>query len=61
MKRTMTDDEAGQYGFRWGQVDVTRLAELPDGSKVISVKTDTKALEIYVTPGGRRIDVRQAS
>jgi hypothetical protein len=52
-----TEQDATQFGFRWGQMDVLRLGEFPSGHKVIGVETDFGDLQIYVSKTGRRIRV----
>ena len=50
-------DEITQYGFKWGPMTVERSAEIPNGRHVLTVKTRSQAVEILVSPGGRRIEV----
>jgi len=51
------------YGFKWGQVVVERMASFmprvgsPCSRKMLRVRTDSTAVEIYVSPGGRSIRV----
>ena len=40
------------YGFEWGNITVERLAELPQGHRVLRVKTPRQDIEIYVTKTG---------
>lgn len=54
--RHHTDDEAATYGFRWGQVDVTRAFE-HKGHRSIYVDTDFHGLQIGVSPTGRSVRV----
>lgn len=49
-------EEAAQYGFRWGQLDVVRNME-HYGAKSLSVETEYARITIYVSPGGRSIRV----
>ena len=49
--------DAERFGFRWGQLDVVRLADLPQGGRAIEVSTDYGRIEIYVSKTGRRIRV----
>lgn len=56
-KRTRTGEAADRYGFRWGPVDVVRMAEFPNGSYVLQVETDFKTLEIYISKTGRSVRV----
>lgn len=51
-----TDADAERYGFRWGNVDVSRNLEYR-GRKSLSVITDYLELEVGVSPQGRRIQV----
>lgn len=44
------------HGFRWGQMDVTRLAEV-NGQKCVEVATDYGSVTIYVSKGGKSIRV----
>ncbi len=56
----MTDSENDRYGFTWGNVKVTRMAEItrPTGTcRVLSVSSDKVRLEIYVSPTGRSVRV----
>lgn len=56
----LDDQEVWQYGFRWGQVDVTRAVELNDKRRVVQVTTDHKSLDIYVSTTGRSVRVFSA-
>jgi hypothetical protein len=51
-----SEEEAAQYGFRWGHLDVTRNME-HRGGKSLSVETDYQRITVYVSPGGRSIRV----
>lgn len=55
MKRD-NDNAADQYGFRWGQLDVVRLAEFK-GTRALSIRSDFGSIEVYVSPTGRSIRV----
>lgn len=59
MNPRQADEE--RFGFRWGQVVVTRLAELPKKQKVIGIGTGGIAtrpeIEVYVSKTGRSIRV----
>ena len=50
-------DEITQYGFKWGPMTVERTASSQGGRRVLTVKTRSQAVEILVSPGGRRIEV----
>ena len=50
-------DEITQYGFKWGPVAVERSAVIQGGRHVLTVSTRSQAVEILVSPGGRRIEV----
>lgn len=56
MKRSGDAREAGQYGFRWGQLDVVRLIEYR-GNRALAIRTDFGEVEVYVSPTGRSIRV----
>jgi hypothetical protein len=52
------------YGFSWGPVEVERAAHFAGNRKakkpghyVLSVKTETQSIDIYVSEGGRSIRV----
>lgn len=50
------------YGFTWGPIEIERTAEiLRDGGlyRVLTVKTDSKEITIYVSPAGRSVRVFQ--
>ena len=53
-------EDVEKYGFRWGQLDVTRVGELY-GQKWVSVQSDFGSVEIYVSKGGRSIRVFRGS
>ncbi len=44
------------YGFYWCGLGVTRCAEI-NGRHVLRVGTDSKSLDIYVSPTGRSVRV----
>jgi hypothetical protein len=46
LKATLT-----RYGFKWGDHEITRVVETPDGV-VLWVQTKKKKLEIAITPSG---------
>lgn len=47
----------GPYGFAWGPMGVTRVAEYK-GTVVVDITTDTgKSISVYVSPKGRSIRV----
>ena len=49
-------DPPDTFGFRWGQLDVTRIGDFR-GQKCIEVATDFGNVTIYVSPTGRSIRV----
>jgi hypothetical protein len=46
-----------EFGFNWGPAEVTRCCELPDGRRVVQVKTPHKTLDIYISATGRSVRV----
>lgn len=47
----------GPYGFAWGPMSVTRVAEIR-GTVVVDITTDTgKSISVYVSPTGRSVRV----
>lgn len=46
------------YGFRWGPVEVIRVAQDDRLGYVLHVQTDKDAVEIRVTPKGRVLEFR---
>lgn len=56
-KRDATAPDAEQFGFRWGQLDVSRYFSLGTGQKCLAVLTDHTSIEVYVSPTGRSIRV----
>lgn len=47
----------GPYGFVWGPMNVTRVAE-HKGTVVVDITTDTgKSINVYVSPMGRSVRV----
>jgi len=50
-----------RYGFQWGQVNVERMADWPDGYKTLSIRpsggTHKQGIQIHVSPKGRSIRV----
>jgi hypothetical protein len=62
----VSSEEARRYGFDWpktydhdpvSHIQVTRIAEVDRGKRgwwrVLTVRTDSEQLDIYVTPTGR--------
>jgi len=45
------------YGFEYGAMRIERLASLPSGHVVLSIKTDTREICIVASPQGRRLRV----
>lgn len=43
------------FGFVWGQMGIERTTTLPDGRRVLTIKTNTQALTVIVSPNGDRI------
>jgi len=55
----MSDGET-KYGFVWGPVEVMRTTSLEQKNgtyRVVTIKTDHKTLEIYISPSGRSLRV----
>ena len=52
MSRNMSDDEVSDYGFRWGDVDVTRVSQFAK-RRWLAVEADTSRLQIGVSATGR--------
>ena len=50
-------DDIGKYGFRWGPLDVMRLAHIPRRGYRIGIYTDHQSLEIHISELGDRIEV----
>jgi len=48
-------DEAWRYGFRWGPLVVERLAHIDKRGYLLSIKTDTQAMQVYVSEKGRQM------
>jgi hypothetical protein len=55
-RKDYTNDDAEQYGFRWGPMDVVRQAEF-NGSHLVAVRSDYASVDIYVSKTGRSIRV----
>jgi hypothetical protein len=53
----IVDREITLYGFRFGAAEVERTAELPDGGVVVTVRTESKAIEVYVSAKGGSVRV----
>lgn len=59
----MATDEQTRFGFKWGQIEVARLAsfvrrEGKGATRILRVKTEAgKEIEIYVSPTGRSLRV----
>lgn len=53
----MTDDSGAitEFGFRWGPITVQRTATLPDGTRVLTIRTAFTETDLYVSPKGRTI------
>lgn len=54
--------EQTDFGFRWGQVEVTRVASWPRGAaskihRALRVHTRRHHVEIYVSPSGNSVRV----
>lgn len=41
------------YGFKWGDAEVTRLGSGDPGWVVIEIKSQRRALQVYVTRTGK--------
>lgn len=55
-RRTRPAEPPETWGFRWDQVDVTRIADM-NGQKCIEIATDHGSVCVYVSPGGKSIRV----
>lgn len=51
IKPAKTTDGITQHGFRWGQIEIIRVAEI-DGNRVLWLKTPKMRVQIRVTPSG---------
>ena len=47
----------GDYGFRWGAVEVTRLASVEGRGVLLSVSCDAGEVIVTVTPAGQSMHV----
>lgn len=54
--RTRPDEPPETWGFRWDQLDVTRIGDF-EGQKCIEIATDYGSVHVYVSKGGRSIRV----
>lgn len=45
------------YGFRWGPMEVTRIAIVDTERRILEVKTATTKVNIYVSAQGRSVRV----
>lgn len=52
-------DYHARYGFRWGPMGVTRLAELPDGRRALQIASDgtDDTITVYMSRTGRSVRV----
>ena len=48
-----------QYGFKWGAMEVTRIASDPKWWTVIEVGGNKQAYQIRVSSAGRKVTVRK--
>jgi hypothetical protein len=55
-RRKRSAEPPDTYGFRWDQLDVSRIADF-DGQKCIEIATDYGSVHVYVSKGGRSIRV----
>lgn len=47
-----------QYGFTWGQVEVTRLIALDTGHKALQIAVPGgQSIEVHISPKGKRVRV----
>lgn len=44
-------------GFQWGPVRVTRTCRLPDGTRVVTLRTDHQECEVAFSAKGRAMHV----
>ena len=51
-----TPEDIARYGFQWGQVAVTRTAEI-DGRRIVTIETPFRRMNVYASPTGRSLRV----
>lgn len=56
-ERAAVSGRLTDYGFEWGPVTVTRIAELPDGAVMFEVRTPHRTMQVYASPGDRSLRV----
>jgi hypothetical protein len=59
----MSDDtyERTDYGFMWGNMEVTRMWRRHGGGRVLGVAVGKRRLQVYVSEGGRSVRVWDGS
>jgi hypothetical protein len=48
----MSEVERLPFGFRWGQIEVTRMAEIEGRGQVIGIEAGNRKFELYVSAKG---------
>lgn len=48
----MNSIDASRYGFEWGPATIERTGILPNGSHILTVKTQRRQITVYITPTG---------
>lgn len=48
-------DGLTEFGFRWGPMEVSRMAHVEGRGFVIGVNTDHRRCQLYVSEGGRSV------
>lgn len=55
-RKRLPADEAERYGFRWGPVDVTRIASDHRG-RMLDIATEHRSITVWISNGGRSLRV----
>ena len=55
--RPTAEDSGGptEFGFRWGPMEVTRMAFVPGKGRVVGINTPSHRCQLYVSEAGRSI------
>lgn len=56
MTEHSSEAEAAQYGFRWGPMDVIRIAHIEGRGYCLEIRTDYDRLQVYVSEKGRKVE-----
>lgn len=51
----MEHDEVTTYGWRWGPMEVTRMAHIDGRGYVVGLDTPSRRVQIYVSEAGRSV------